>query len=103
VADRRCVLVVNNSGETVPAGAAMEPDGTADAEGRLGVRKPTADGAAVFFNDPVPIPAGGYGQGWSPYPWAAAGVAAADLPLAARQKLGVKSGDWNLRKSKTGS
>ncbi len=91
------VGVVNNSGETIPPGAAMEPDGTTDALGRLGVRKPTADGSAVWFNGPVPILVGQAGQGHSPYPWVAAGVADADRPLAARQQLGVVAGNWQLR------
>ena len=101
--DRRALPFVNNSGETIPPGAALEPDGTVDSEGRIGVRKPTEDNSTrVFFNDRVEVADGEVGQAWSPYPWATAGVNAADLPLPARADVGVESGQWLLTSGKTG-
>src|SRR5688572_25361718 len=102
IADRRDpLLFVNNSGEEVPPGAALQPDGTVT-DGKVGIVKPTRTGVAVYFNDRVPVPAGETGQCQSPYPWAVADIHLDDLPMAAGGRLGVVPGDWFLRRSGSG-
>lgn len=115
---RTPVGFVNHSGEEIPPGAVMEPDGTRDDEGRIGVVKPRADNlTAVIFNGNVAIPPGandGYGytyyadgdekpgQGFSPFPFAVIAPHADDLPLPTGTQLGTAAGDWFLRVGGTG-
>lgn len=96
--------VVNNSTEPVPPRGVMVPDGTVDAEGRLGVGKPAAaDLTAVLFNGPTQLAPGAAGQGFHPHPRAVASADLADLPLAAGAvRLGTRAGDWRLRPGGTG-
>lgn len=104
--DRAAVIFINQADETAPAGCVLEPDGTVTASGQLGVTRPTAksEGSlAVLFNGLVPVPAGGVGQGWSPYPLATVALDPADVPLDDTPTvLGVVAGDWHLRKSGSG-
>jgi hypothetical protein len=105
------VAVTNTTADTIPPGAAMEPVGTADANGRLRVRKPTADDSlAVLINSGTPIPAGQAGTGH--LPWFGPLAAAVDASLvdtatggwagAGPAVLGVKSGSWHLHAGQTG-
>jgi hypothetical protein len=104
--DRAAVVFVNNADEAAPAGCALEPDGTVTSSGQLGVVKPTAKSegsTAILINGPVPVPAGGVGQAWSPYPFATVALDTADVPLSTTPAaLGAVAGDWYLRKSGVG-
>ena len=94
---------VNNTEEEIPAGAVLEPDGTTDTEGRVGVRKLTTNNElAVLFNDRVPVPAGATGQARTPTPFVVVGIDDADSPIAEREQLGTRIGEWFVRKNQRG-
>jgi hypothetical protein len=105
------VAVTNTTADTIPPGAAMEPVGTADANGRLRVRKPTADDSlAVLINSGTPIPAGQAGTGH--LPWFGPLAAAVDPSLidaatgvwagTGAAVLGTRANSWRLHAGQTG-
>lgn len=93
----------NDTGETVPAGALLEPTGALVAGNRvMKVRKPTRNsGGGMFVNGRVRVPAGKYGQCQPGTPGALLRVHSSDTVTAA-DTLGSKSGDWLARKGYTG-
>lgn len=94
--------ISNSTAEVIPPGAAVEPTGQVDSDGRIVVRKPTVnDSLAVLINGPARIVAGGVGQAYSPYPACVFAVAPADSP-GDRASVGVKTGDWFLRTGRKG-
>jgi hypothetical protein len=94
--------VYNGTGEVIPPGAAVEPTGQIDADGRIVVRKPTADSIlSVLINKLAKIDAGGVGLAASPYPACTFAVHASDTP-GDRASVGTKAGDWYLRTGQKG-
>lgn len=94
--------VFNDSGEVIPPGAAVEPTGQIDAQGRVKVRKPTADSVlSVLLNSLAKIDVDGVGLASSPYPACTFAVHLSDTP-GDRAEVGTKAGDWYLRTGQKG-
>jgi hypothetical protein len=92
--------VLNDSGETIPAWAVMEPS---DFNGLYHtVRKPTVDDSAwVLLNGPMPISAGGYGSGTWDLPNLAKYETGDGTP-AVGESWGSRAGYWGLSRGYEG-
>lgn len=92
----------NDTGETIPAGALLEPTGALTAGRVMKVRKPTRNsGGGMFVNGRVRVAAGKYGQCQPGTPGALLRVSPSDT-ITAADTLGSKSGDWYARKGFAG-
>jgi hypothetical protein len=92
---QKFVSVLNMSGETIPAWAAMEPYGV-DGSGALMVRKPTVDDSpTALLNGGSVIGKGDYGAGtYHMATWAYYNVA--DGTPATGESIGTRAGYWPL-------
>lgn len=93
----------NDSGETIPAFAAMRITGVVTIEGRsvIKVDKPNDDNLTnLLFNSPVNVPSGGYGSGTHEFPCYAKYQTASSAVLD--EEWGTESGSWALKKDNTG-
>ena len=95
--------VYNNSGEAIPAFAAMRISGIMSETLEFQVDKPNANDAVsnILFNGPVEIPTASYGMGTADMP-ACARYNTADGSPSNGDSWGVESGGWKLRDSRTG-
>lgn len=101
-ADWGGIAFFNDSGETVPAGALVEPTGAILAtDNTMKARKPTRGGLAVYVNDLLPVPAGQVGQCRPVSPWCLLGVYPGDT-VTASSTLGARAGDWYARVGEAG-
>ena len=93
----------NDSGETIPAFAAMRITGVVTIEGRsvIKVDKPNDDNLTnLLFNSPVNVPSGGYGSGTHEFPCYAKYQTASSAVLD--EEWGTESGSWALKKDNAG-
>lgn len=95
--------VYNDSGETIPAFAAMRISGIVASTLEFKVAKPNSNNAVnnILFNGPVEIPAASFGIGTADTP---AGVRydTADGTPSNGDEWGVSSADWKLRNARNG-
>lgn len=92
----------NDSGEAVPAWAALRIVGIDGNKVLYTCRKPNADGIAdVVFNGPAEVPEGGHGLCTRDFPAFVLYDPADGLP-AAGQVWGTKANSWKLRKGQSG-
>lgn len=98
----RWVPVKNDSGETIPAFAAMRITGQDSDSKSFTVDKPDTDSQVnVLFNGPCEIPSGLEGVGTHDMP-ATARYEQADGTPVAGQEWGVEADGWKLRRVKGG-
>jgi hypothetical protein len=96
----RWLACLNNSGQTIPAFAAVRVT-DADSTGVLQGIQPTANGQDVYLNGPIPIKAGSVGRVTRDWPWYALYDSGTGTP-ANGDTWGATANSWKLAKNNAG-